>query len=125
MKVGPVLTPEDIDPLVAAGKLSKSDNIGWRNVTYTQLSIARHYGGTNVNGVHYTYIPESDELVRDDVLKMVMKARADALKKPAKEAAPDLLSLPETPVNSVKPRGRKSGKGRSSTALPMKDHADD
>lgn len=83
MKVGPVLTPEAIDPLVAAGLLKSDDNIGWRDVSYTQLSIARHYGGTTVNGVHYTYIPESDELVRDDVLAMVMKSRADALlKKP-------------------------------------------
>lgn len=92
MKVGPVLTPEDIDPLVAAGKLGKTDSsIGWRDVKDTQLSIARHYGGTNVNGVHYTYIPESDELVRDDVLKMVMKARADALRrKPAEQG--DLLA---------------------------------
>lgn len=90
MKVGPVLTPENIDPLVAAGKLTSSDNIGWRHVSHTQLSIARHYGGTNVNGVHYTYIPESDELVRDDVLAMVMKHRANALKKAAPEQG-DLL----------------------------------
>jgi len=85
MKVGPVLTPENIDPLVAAGKLKSDDNIGWRDIRFTQLSIARHYGGTKVNGVHYVYIPESDELVREDVLAMVMKRRADALRKAAPE----------------------------------------
>lgn len=90
MKIGPVLTPENIDPLVAAGKLKSDDAIGWRGVSNTQLSIARYYGGTKVNGVHYTYIPESDELVRDDVLKMVMKNRADALKR-TKPAQSELL----------------------------------
>lgn len=91
MKVGPILTPENIDPLVAAGKLQSDDNIGWRDISFTQLSIARHYGGTRVNGVHYVYIPESDELVREDVLAMVMKRRADALKKTA-PSQPDLLA---------------------------------
>lgn len=103
MKVGPILTPENIDPLVAAGKLKSDDNIGWRDIRFTQLSIARHYGGTKVNGVHYVYIPESDELVREDVLAMVMKRRADALKKAAPEQG-DLL----------KPK-RKSRASRTST----------
>lgn len=104
MKIGPVLTPEDIDPLVAAGKIGKSDNIGWRDVSYTQLSIARYYGGTNVNGVHYTYIPESDELVRDDVLKMIMKRRADALKKVEPEQS-DML-----PSSKRRSKGRQKAK---------------
>lgn len=68
------LTPENIDPLVAAGKIKSDDNLGWRRVTWTQLSVARHYGGTKVNGVYYEYIPETDELVRGDIAKMIRAA---------------------------------------------------
>lgn len=50
-------------------------------VKTTQLSVARHYGGATFNGWHYTYIPTTDELVRDDVIKWVhRKRRFDALK---------------------------------------------
>ena len=44
------LTPENIDPLVAAGKLGPQDNLGWRDVRWTPLSVARFYGGATVNG---------------------------------------------------------------------------
>lgn len=39
------------------------------NVSMSQLSIARHYGGCKFNGVSYTYDPTRDVLIRDDVLK--------------------------------------------------------
>lgn len=39
------------------------------------FSVARHYGGAVFNGCGYTYLPATDELVRDDVLKMVRKMR--------------------------------------------------
>ncbi len=45
--------------------------IGYMDVSRTQLSIARHYGGCTVQGHHYTYFPAHDELWRDDVLAMV------------------------------------------------------
>ena len=45
--------------------------IGYMDVSHTQLSIARHYGGCTVQGRHYVYFPEHDELWRDDILKMV------------------------------------------------------
>lgn len=73
-KIGEYLTPANIDPLVAAGKIGPQDNLGWRNVRWTQLSIARHYGGTRVNDVYYEYIPETDELVRGDIAKMIRAA---------------------------------------------------
>ena len=38
-------------------------------VTQTQFSIARHYGGIRFQGVEYTYLPEGDQLVREDILK--------------------------------------------------------
>ena len=84
------LTPENIDPLVAAGKLSKSDNIGWRDVRWTQLSIARFSGGAKVNGVHYEYMYGTDELVREDVAKMIRAA----WRKSKKKAEPETPPLP-------------------------------
>lgn len=55
------------------------------NVIATQFSIARHYGGCNVNGAYYVYDPRSDTLVRRDVMKAELaedtKAAADEKKK--------------------------------------------
>jgi hypothetical protein len=59
----------------------------YRGVMNTRMSIARFYGGMNCNGVRYTYMPHTDELIRDDVLKAVAKMRKDALKASAKEQA--------------------------------------
>ena len=53
--------------------LDKSTPFGMTHVSQTQLSIARHYGGIKYNGHHYTYFPESDELIRNDVLKWKKK----------------------------------------------------
>lgn len=50
---------------------------GMANVSMTQLSIARHYGGIKYQGDDYTYFHESDELVRDDVLKWKTAARIE------------------------------------------------
>jgi hypothetical protein len=53
--------------------LHRKTPFGIRNVSMTQLSIARHYGGIKYNGEAYTYIPKTDELIRDDVLKWQRK----------------------------------------------------
>lgn len=54
------------------------DPLAYANVTDTQLSVARHFGGASVNSRAFYYIPETDELVRSDVFKWVHKRRADA-----------------------------------------------
>jgi hypothetical protein len=65
--------------IAAAFTLSESNApIGYAGVSQTQLSIARHYGGLTVNGRRYTYFPDLDELVRDDVLKMAHDMRKQA-----------------------------------------------
>lgn len=46
---------------------------GMTNVSMTQLSIARFYGGCKFNGEDYTYIPTTDELIRNDVLNWKKK----------------------------------------------------
>ena len=80
----------------AAGELPSDPPGIIRGVRDTQLSIARHYGGIKFNDHHYTYFPDGDELIRDDVLKWVTKARkaadkarksADAIKVAAHQGA--------------------------------------
>lgn len=39
------------------------------NVSQTQMSIARRFGGLKVNGVEYRYDAETDRLVREDIAK--------------------------------------------------------
>lgn len=41
----------------------------------SQFSVARYYGGCVLNGVHYKYDPENDELIRDDVVKAEQATR--------------------------------------------------
>lgn len=53
--------------------LSRATPFGMTDVSKTQFSIARHYGGITYNGAKYTYIPTTDELIRDDVLKWKKK----------------------------------------------------
>ena len=48
-------------------------SLGWRNVSMTQLSIARWSGCVTVNGDLFTYFPHTDELIRDDVLQAIAK----------------------------------------------------
>lgn len=55
------------------------------NVSATQFSIARHYGGCKINGAYYVYDPRSDTLIREDVwneqLAITKKYTADEKKK--------------------------------------------
>ena len=55
------------------------------NPQFTQLSIARHYGGIKFNGVDYIVVPVGAKgdwkLVRWDVIKARAKAARDAKKK--------------------------------------------
>ncbi len=43
------------------------------NVSQTQLSIARHFGGIKVNGTEYHYDADSDTLIRLDIWKTRLK----------------------------------------------------
>lgn len=42
-------------------------------VSQSQLSIARYYGGIQFNGVYHVYDPRTDTLTRDDILKAGVK----------------------------------------------------
>lgn len=49
--------------------LHKRTPYGITGVSHGMFSIARHYGAATYQGDAYTYFPDTDELVRDDVLK--------------------------------------------------------
>ena len=66
--------------------LPRDECIGWHNVSQTQLSIARHYGGIDVQGRRYVYNPQADELVRADILKRAEKWKRQAAKQAAQAA---------------------------------------
>jgi hypothetical protein len=82
------LTQEEINLLQLSG-LSRETPYLITGVSHGYFSVARHYGGCIVSGKHYVYIPATDELIRDDVMKWVIKLRKKA-KKP-KEEQPKLL----------------------------------
>ena len=63
---------------VEACGLHRRTPYGMTNVSMTQLSIARHYGGCKYQGDSYTYLPHTDELIRDDVLKWQRKQKRTA-----------------------------------------------
>lgn len=44
------------------------------NVSMSQFSVARHFGGCNINGQKYIYIPPEDALIRQDLVKAHKKA---------------------------------------------------
>lgn len=50
------------------------------NVSQTQLSVARHYGGCKFNGADYHYDAESDTLTRMDVWKARCASGKEAAK---------------------------------------------
>ena len=63
----------------AMEKFGLQDQIGYANVSQTQLSIARFSGGCKVQGKHYIYNPADDSLMREDIVKWLvgqMKAEA-------------------------------------------------
>lgn len=53
----------------------------YHNISHTQMSIARHYGGLTVNGSTYEYDAEQDRLIRSDIAKRDEKLKASERKK--------------------------------------------
>lgn len=45
------------------------------HVSTTIFSVARLYGRATIQGEPFTYFPDTDELIRDDVLKFVADLR--------------------------------------------------
>lgn len=68
------MNDDEIAALQDSG-LSQDAPYAIEGVSNTQLCLARHYGGIQVRGHHYTYIFQTDELIRRDVVKWLVKHR--------------------------------------------------
>lgn len=47
--------------------------------------LAKHTGSCKISGELYTYLKDTDELIRDDILKLVNRRRREAKKAKIKE----------------------------------------
>ena len=74
-------TKRRLDELLERYRVNTPERI--YNVSQTQLSVARFYGGCSLNGADYHYDAESDTLVRMDV----WKAQCASSKKESAKAA--------------------------------------
>lgn len=68
------MTEKEIEALQAT-KLDRATPFVICGVSRSQLSIARFYGGCKFQGRNYSYIPTTDELLRDDVVTWLAKHR--------------------------------------------------
>jgi hypothetical protein len=68
------LTEDEIEALQTSGLHTKTPYL-IQGVRQSQLSIARFSGSCQFNGDHFTYLPDTDELIRDDVRKFIAKRR--------------------------------------------------
>lgn len=67
--------PTNAELLDVMDTLPQECPMGWRNVSQTQLSLARHSGAVTVDGWRYVYFPADDSLWRADVCTAVKKLR--------------------------------------------------
>jgi len=68
------------DWIVANAKLieakfgfNESERYMYGNVSQTQFSIARHYGGVRINGKYFDYVTDGDLLIREDVFSWIAR----------------------------------------------------
>ena len=71
--------------------LHRKSPFGITNVTQTQFSIARYYGGINFNGSMYIYYPDTDELIREDDMKWKAKKLKTKHKKQNEKLQQELI----------------------------------
>jgi len=58
-------------------KFPENESIAYANVSNTQLSVARHFGGCKIEGKEFVYNPTDDSLIRKDVIKWLSKILKD------------------------------------------------
>lgn len=87
------LTPDELDAVQASG-LDPFTPYVIDGVSQSQFSVARHYGGCTYGGREYYYIPTTDELIREDVVKWVTKRRKEAKRAARQEDVDQQMELP-------------------------------
>lgn len=68
------LLESEVEALQSSGLHRKTPYV-IQDVSRSQFSIARHFGGATFNGDHYDYVPTFDELIREDVVQWLLKHR--------------------------------------------------
>ena len=74
------LSTEECQALADSG-LHKKAYFLIKNVSQSIFSVARYYGEAKIQGCDFFYISNTDELIRDDVVKWLAKYRREAKKK--------------------------------------------
>lgn len=59
-------------------KFGADAQIAYANISMTQLSIAKHFGGCKVQGKNFVYNLIDDSLIREDVAKWIAKRKKKA-----------------------------------------------
>lgn len=80
----------------AEKKFGKNETLAFANVSRTQLSIARHYGGCKVQGKQFVYNWQDDSLIREDVVKWMAKRIKDEAKAAKTESVSPSTSASES-----------------------------
>ena len=86
------LTQTEIDALQKT-ELSRKAPFAVAGVRHGVFSVARHFGGATYKGWGYKYFADTDELIRRDVVKWVMRQRRFAAKMMAAENAQKTVDL--------------------------------
>lgn len=68
------LTQDEVGA-INASNLDRKTPFLIQGASYGYFSVACYCGGCTFNGASYTYLPETDELIRDDVRKFIEKLR--------------------------------------------------
>lgn len=87
------------------------DPLAYANVTDTQLSVARHFGGASINNRAFYYVAETDELLRADVFKWLERRRADAVI--ARRNADAVDAAVRQGVLHLQPAGSQNNQGKT------------
>lgn len=78
------LTPDEWRAAIERFRYGGEQPLSYREVSRGHLSRAVKDGGVMFGGAAYLYINETDELLRQDVLKWVLRRRAEATKETTK-----------------------------------------
>ena len=74
------ITAEEREAILDDGLFAVGPPVLIGGVSRTQFSIARYYSEIMLNGYQYTYMHDTDELIRDDLLKWLKKQRESEAK---------------------------------------------
>ena len=93
------LTDDELAALDASS-LKRDSAFIIQGVSESMFSVARYYMGMRWNGYHYAYVPPTDELIREDVVKWLGEYRKGKAREARKANAEKQQALPEIDPNA-------------------------